>query len=308
MPCYSPLTAYRGRYTNPSGKRSIVFNRSDGFVDQPVQVPCGQCVGCRLEKSRQWAIRCVNESQLHEQNCFITLTYNDDHLPHDFGLDKTAFPKFMKRLRKKYGGKKVRYFHCGEYGEKNYRPHYHACLFGFDFNDKVLFNTQNEVDLYTSDTLSSLWPYGFSTIGEVTFESAAYVARYVMKKVTGDKADEHYERVLSETGEVVQVEPEYTTMSRRPGIGKGWYDKYKSDAYPSDYIVLRGQKMQPPKYYDGLYERDDNPIKLDMRAIKKGRRRRALKRKDENTTERLAVKEKVKKAQLKQLIRPLDGD
>jgi len=313
MPCYHPITAYRARSINDSGKRSLVFNKKDGFIDRPVEVPCGQCVGCRLERSRQWAVRCMCEAQLHPENSFITLTYSPEHLPEDWGLRKEDFQKFMKRLRKKLNGKKVRYYHCGEYGEKNLRPHYHAILFGVDFDDKTLFSSNNGNPIYTSDFLDSCWRRGFASIGNVTFESAAYVARYVMKKVTNNenipgaqkKFLETYSRTDPETGEYYQVQPEYTTMSRRPGIGKDWYEKYNSDAYPSDYIVQRGLKVQPPRYFDNLYEIQDEE---GLKKIKQGRRKRALKRKDDNTTERLLVRENVKLASIKQLKRPLDGD
>lgn len=301
MPCYSPLKGYKSRVVNESGKRSIVFNRKDGFSDMPVDVPCGQCIGCRLERSRQWALRCVHEASLYENNCFITLTYNDENLPHDLSLNKKHFQDFMKRLRKRYvisPDSKIRYFHCGEYGEKNFRPHYHACLFNFDFRDKELWSVRDGVRLYTSRDLAGIWKYGFSTVGEVTFESAAYVARYVLKKVTGDRAEEHYRICDSETGELHNVIPEYTTMSRRPGIGRGWYDKYESDVFPSDFIVIRNKKMQPPKYYDGLYTNIDD--------IKKARRSNANKHKENNTAERLRVREDVKLATLKFLKRSLE--
>lgn len=266
----------------------------------PVTVPCGQCIGCRLERSRQWAMRCVHEASLYTQNCFITLTYRQDNLPEDFGLRKEHFQKFMKRLRRKYPDQKIRYFHCGEYGDKNLRPHYHACLFNFDFDDKVLFSTRDNIPLYTSNSLSDLWPDGFSTVGAVTFESAAYVARYITKKITGDKAEKAYRRVDPVTGEEYRVIPEYTTMSRRPGIGHAWYKQFKDDCYPSDYLILRGKKMQPPKYYDGLYEHIDE--------IKTDRKKRAKKHEAENTTERLLVREKVKLQQIKSLKRQLDED
>ena len=155
MPCYSPLTGYVSRLANKNGKRPIVFNHRDGFLDLPVQVPCGQCIGCRLERSRQWAIRCVHEASLYDDNCFITLTYTDENLPcrgnrdcdkcdHfkekrcdglERGLCKRDFQLFLKRLRKMFG-KGVRYHHCGEYGEQLGRPHHHACLFNFNFPDR----------------------------------------------------------------------------------------------------------------------------------------------------------------------------
>lgn len=303
MPCYSPLKAYRAKHVNPSGKRGIVFNVSDGYRDRPVEVPCGQCIGCRLEKSRQWAMRCVHEASLYEDNCFITLTYSPEHLPTDGGLVKAHFQKFMKRLRRNHAGRKIRYFHCGEYGEENLRPHYHACLFNFDFKDKVIFKTQDSGNIYTSDSLNTYWGMGFTTVGDVTFDSAAYVARYVMKKVTGDKKEQAYQRTDPGTGEIHNVIPEYTTMSRRPGIAREWYEKYREDCYPSDTVILNGKKMQPPKYYDNILEKQDEE---ELRKTKIGRRKRAIKRKDENTTERLLVREKVKKAQITQLKRQIE--
>lgn len=241
MPCYHPLTGYRSKDLNPSGKRSIVFNPgpSASFSGIPQKLPCGQCIGCRLERSRQWAIRCVHEAQLHEHNSFLTLTYSDEKLPPDGSLQVADFQKFMKRLRKHFTGKKVRYFHCGEYGEKYGRPHYHACLFGLDFDDKSVWKEHNGQRYYVSKTLADLWPHGHSTIGAVTFESAAYVARYITKKVTGDRAEKFYEG----------RKPEYVTMSRRPGIAATWFEKFKSDVFPRDEVVVRGKRMPPPRFY-----------------------------------------------------------
>lgn len=207
----------------------------------------------------------------------------------------------MKRFRKRFPGKLIRYYQCGEYGEENGRPHYHACIFNHDFEDKILWQVRDDVPLYISETLQSLWPIGFSTIGDVTFESAAYVARYVMKKITGEKAERHYQSVDTDTGEIFNIEPEYNTMSK--GIGKQWYKKFKQDTYKDDSIIMRGIKMQPPKYYDSIYE-IENPDELLL--IKKQRKRRALKHKDDNTIERLIVREKVKRAQLNQLKRKLE--
>lgn len=306
MPCYSPLTGYRAQRVNDSGKRSIVFNPAHGYRDLPVQVPCGQCIGCRLERSRQWAIRCMHEASLHTENCFITLTYSDEHLPSDRSLNVRDFQLFMKRLRKKYNDRAIRFYHCGEYGSRFGRPHYHALLFGFDFPDRQLFRvTSAGSRLYRSRDLESLWPFGFSTIGDVTFDSAAYVARYIMKKVTGDKAAEHYEWIDPDTGEIHQRKPEYTTMSRRPGIGKLWYDKYKHEVYPSDEVIVKGRAVKPPKYYDGLYEIE---YPEDAERVKEARKRAAARRKQDNTTERLRVREKVKLAQISRLKRSLDSE
>lgn len=298
MPCYHPMQGYRSR----ADGKTIVFNPRDGWVDLPLTIPCGQCVGCRLERSRQWAVRCVHEASLHEDNCFITLTYNNESLPEDGSLNKKHFQDFMKRLRKKYKNKTIRYYHCGEYGDKNFRPHYHAIIFGLEFNDQKLFTVTNGEKLYTSETLEKLWPFGFSTIGTVTFESAAYVARYVMKKVNGKNAKNHYERVDSSTGEIYSLVPEYNTMSRRPGIASGWFDKYKNDVYPSDNIHLREKTFRPPKFYDKMYE---HLMPDEMEKIKKQRMKNMAKHADDNIADRLAVKEQVKNAQLNKLIRSI---
>ena len=188
MACYHPLKGYRSSELTKNGKRKIVFNRNQGYADLPVTVPCGQCIGCRLERSRQWAIRCHHEASLYENNSFITLTYADEYLPQNGSLDLNAQQKFFKRLRKKYGSG-IRFYACGEYGSKFGRPHYHACLFNHDFADKTLWKITNDVPLYRSSSLEELWPYGHSSVGNVTFQSAAYVARYILKKITGEHAD-----------------------------------------------------------------------------------------------------------------------
>lgn len=295
MPCFYPLTAWRGKIVNPTGKRPLVFSANKAqWSDKPLEIACGQCTGCRLDRSRQWAMRCMHEAQLYEKNIFLTLTFDEATLykrSNPFTVDVRDFQLFMKRLRKKYG-KGIRFYHCGEYGEccrlcgrsRTYcdcgtfhtslgRPHYHACIFNHDFDDKELYRvTHQGKRLYTSRSLSDLWPFGFATFGGVEFESAAYVARYIMKKVNGEKADEidafslrPYERMNLTTGEVFLCAKEYTTMSRGGrgcngenlgGIGKRWYDEYKDDVYPHDYVVVNGVKCRPPKYYDGLLEAD----------------------------------------------------
>lgn len=281
----------------------MVFNRKYGFVDLPVTIPCGQCIGCRLERSRQWAIRCVHEAQLHDANAFITLTYDEEHLPPGPSLEKTHFQLFIKRLRKHIKPTKIRYYHCGEYGSNYGRPHYHACLFGFDFPDKYLWSERKSIKLYRSPMLERLWPQGLSSIGNVTFESAAYVARYITKKYLGPDSAKHYERVDTDTGEITSITPEYTTMSLKPAIGKLWYDKYSADVYPSDEIILRGKRLKPPRYYNGLYELQ-NPA--SMATIKKSRIRKARKNSSDTTPARLLVRERSKLLQAKQLLRPLE--
>jgi len=238
LTCYHPLDCV-GVVSGRTGRLAIRFSGPG----EPMQVPCGQCIGCRLDRSVQWAARCMHEAQLHDENCFITLTYDDDHIPKDRSLCVKHFQDFMKRLRKRVG--KVRFFHCGEYGDIDFRPHYHACLFGFQFTDLESVSTRDGSKKF-SPLLMDLWPYGFNVVGDVTFESAAYVARYCMKKVTGSMAKDHY-------GE---KKPEYVTMSRRPGIGSEWIKKFKSETYRDDTIIVRGVPTKPPRFYDEYLDVD----------------------------------------------------
>lgn len=191
MTCYHPLDAWRNDAPSRADNR-LIFTYHPSLGRGPdLKVPCGQCVGCRLERSRQWAVRCVHEASLHTDNCFITLTYNDEHLPSDGSLNYRDFQLFMKRLRKRVSVP-VRFYMCGEYGENFGRPHFHACLFGFNFPDLKLWKS-GKSKLYRSPLLEELWPFGYSSVGDVNFESAAYVARYILKKVTGADAAAHYD-------------------------------------------------------------------------------------------------------------------
>lgn len=196
-------------------------------------ISCGRCRGCRLEYSRQWAVRCMHEASLHDRNCFVTLTYAD--APVD--LQYRDFQLFMKRLRKR---DKCSFYMCGEYGELNGRPHFHGLLFGIDFPDKVYFGRSPAgFKLYTSASLSVLWPHGFSSVGEVTFESCGYVARYVHKKM-GQANGGAYSGSVGE----------FSRMSLRPAIGKKWFDKFgASDVVPDGHVVVDGHKAIAPRYY-----------------------------------------------------------
>ena len=307
MACYHPISAGLSGYSTNSATgrvyRRVIFKPNDPDIVQSVSLPCGQCIGCRLERSRQWAMRCMHEAQLHQNNCFITLTYDDTHLPSDQSLHYRDFQLFIKRLRKRYPTTKISYYMAGEYGENFGRPHYHACIFGHDFYDKKLWKRTSSGSLiYRSSDLETLWPFGYSSIGEVNFESAAYVARYIMKKQTGKESLKHYQYSDLETGEIIQMTPEFNKMSLKPAIGKNWYEKYKSDVYPHDYVVLRGQKIKPPKYYDQLYK-NDNPYEYEI-IIGKRENGAKLNHAD-NTYDRLAVKEQVAQAKLRKLKRTL---
>lgn len=286
MPCYHPMPAVR------MSDGSVRFvSRSKRGAQDSLELPCGQCVGCRLERSRQWAMRCLHEASLHQDNSFITLTYSDSNLPRGGSLDYSDFQNFMKRLRKRVGTK-VRFYCGGEYGQEQMRPHFHACLFGYDFPDKVYYKkTGSGESIYTSKLLESLWPLGLSSIGNVTFESAAYIARYCVQKVTGDLAESHY-RVVTEDGEIIDRVPEFNHMSLKPGIGKPWLEKFRTDVFPRDYVVVNGVKTKPPKYYDRLFEKEDPGAFSEIVAQREldGYGQRLL---GEQSDARLAVKEQV---------------
>lgn len=256
MPCYHPMPAVR----MVDGSVKFV-SRNKAGVDGTLELPCGQCIGCRLERSRQWAMRCLHEASLHSSNSFITLTYDDSNLPPGSSLSYTDFQKFMKRLRKRVGSK-VRFYAGGEYGEQGtIRPHFHACLFGYDFPDKIFYKKSSSGSrIYTSKLLESLWPFGLSSIGDVTFESAAYIARYCVAKRTGDAAKEWYkcDEFVDEDGVIRDsVTPEFNRMSLKPGIGQMWLRKWKTDVYPRDFVVVNGVKVKPPKYYDTIFSKED---------------------------------------------------
>ncbi|AXH76628.1 MAG: replication initiator protein [Microviridae sp.] len=298
MPCYHPLTGYYSRVVGKSGKRQITFQRSLSLSGAALRVPCGRCAGCRLEKSRQWAMRILHEKRLHKESCFVTLTYDDAHLPPFGTLVKRDLSLFMKRLRNECGSG-VRFYGCGEYGDLNKRPHYHVILFNYSPSDKLFYkNAKRGEPLYNSASLSAIWGAGFVVIGDVTFDSAAYVARYVMKKRDGKLA--HTYDVVDGNGEIFRREPEFSLMSRRPGIGLGWFAKYGRETYAHDSVVINGKLVRPPRYYDGKYELE-NP--QHSAKIKKMRKRKAHLQFRDNLVDRRRVKERVLELNLKQLKR-----
>lgn len=283
MSCYHPLTAVvTGLKDN--GKRSIkvISEQSKNFGEfdgkEFINVPCGHCIGCYLDRARQWADRCMLESQYHEKNCFITLTYNDKNLPAKlcdedgvvsdspyYPLCKRDFQLFMKNLRERIEPVKIRFFACGEYGGQTYRPHYHAIIFGYDFSDdrklyKKNFNNQN---YYTSELLDDIWKKGFTTVCDLDWQCANYVARYCLKKRNNDIKDFLEENHLTD---------EFTLMSRKPGIARQYYEDHKNDIYRTEEIIISdhngSKKLRPPSYYDKLYDID---YPSDMERIKEKR-------------------------------------
>lgn len=218
-----------------------------------IVVACGKCMECRLARARDWSLRCVHEASLYDDNVFITLTYDDEHLPFDHGLFYPDFQGFMHRLRKRIPGA-GRFLMCGEYGDQFGRPHFHAILFNCGFPDRKLIRSKPD-PLYVSALLDDLWQRkGFASFGDVTTQSAGYVARYSTKKITGPGTDHVYDYVDEGTGEVFERVPPFLHASNRPGIGYEWFQRYHSDVFPCDELVYDGRKFPVPRYYSKLYE------------------------------------------------------
>lgn len=276
MTCYGPVIGYYSSALNPNGKRGIVFDKRKSLSGIPLKLPCGKCIGCRHDYARSWAIRCMHEKQMGEVSSFITLTYDDAHLPSSGSLRKRELQLFMKRLRKHDGRSGIRFYGCGEYGSTLFRPHYHLLLFNRDFIDKKFIKQSGSGEpLFRSDALSRLWPDGDNYIGEVTPQSCAYVARYVLKKV-GQEIIPH------------GCEPEFTCMSRRPGIGASWFAKYHTGVYDWDNVVFGNTETRPPRYYDVKFDAL-NPARFDV--LKRRRRSLAAINRVDSTKARLRVRE-----------------
>lgn len=281
MTCFHPLSAFQ----LDDGK--IVFSER-GAVRRQLTLACGRCRGCRLSRARSWAIRCMHEASLQDANAFVTLTYDKEN--YQPSLCYRDFQLFMKRLRKRYCDTRVRFFTVGEYGESSSRPHFHSLMFNVRFNglQKVAKN------LYSSRDLSELWPHGFAAVGGVSFQSAAYCARYALKKVNGAMADEYYKRVNVVDGSIVDVVPEFAHMSLKPGIGFRWFEKYWRDVYlVRDGVVVNGKTVPAPKYYDKLLEVSCPDLREDKdfdRYVK------SKEFEDDCTPERLLAREIVAKA------------
>lgn len=276
MSCYAPTVGYYAAKRNENGKRGIVFDKRKALSGVPLKLPCGKCIGCRHDYARTWAIRCMHEKQMHEVSSFITLTYADDCLPAGGTLVKRDLQLFMKRLRKYDGRDGIRFYGCGEYGTQFLRPHYHVLLFNRDFNDKKFVkNSGSGEPLYRSEIVDKLWPNGEHYIGAVTHQSCAYVARYVLKKAGHEITPEG-------------CEPEFTVMSRRPGIGASWFAKYHNGVYDWDSVVFGGHEARPPRYYDTKFEAVD-PVRLD--SLRKRRRKLAVLNRADSTKARLRVRE-----------------
>lgn len=303
MTCRAPLEAAQ----HETGGKPVVYKRghrpkslAEGYA--ALDLPCGQCISCRREKGRLWAARMMHEAAYWEDqgkyNIFLTLTYEDKHLPMYGMLNKKHLQDFFKRLRARIAPEKFRYYVVGEYGTQCpdheiencpkcgplQRPHYHAIIFGWSPPDKMGVTERDGYTVYQSETIDAAWTktdetgektvIGSHEIGSVTFESCSYISDYIMKKFTGNEYEvaDHYCKYLWQIDAWVDMEPEFAMMSRRPGIGYEWFQRYQNDIYPSDEMPIPGRFVfcQPPKYYDG-FRKETHPE--EMQRIQDQRRR-----------------------------------
>lgn len=348
MPCFHPMKGFQiglTRNGKPDYKRVPFTAQSvqrvngtwrasserwyergaDRIVTDYIVMPCGQCIGCRMDKSREWADRLVLELQYHDSAYFVTFTYNNKHVPRrwyadpetgeafeSYSLEKRAIQLLMKRIRRTFPNDNIRYYCCGEYGGKTFRPHYHMIIFGLHLDDLQFYKKSELGDTYwTSPKLSSCWTdpddkedsYGYVVVAPVTWETCAYVGRYVTKKLTGKLAGFY---------DVHNIIPEFSLMSRKPGIGRAYYDDHPN-LYDYKWINVSlpsgGRKIRPPRYYDRLYDLD-NPA--EFAEIKANRQKMAedlvklkLEQTDLSYLELLEVEEDALKEKFKKLRRTL---
>lgn len=320
MPCSHPQHGFVGR------NGQFVTSKKASPTGAPMSVPCSKCQQCRAARAADWATRIMHEAQMHKASCFITLTYDDEHLPGDYSVNNRHVQLFMKRLRQYFarqGFFALIRFVCGaEYGDDDGvngpgkgRPHYHIILFGVDFlHDRQWWTTRRGNHVYKSATLDRLWGMGMCEIGSLTVKSAGYLARYTFKKMYGALADTHYQRVHPSTGAPVVVEREFMHASNRPGIGAKWFDKFESDVFPGDFVIMDGRKRPVPQYYSrklkGRFNSrsaDANALipKDDLTAIALKRRAKSAGHSSDRTPERLAVREECSNLRLARLKRSL---
>lgn len=276
--CTCPIEAWPGLLPElkpgvfPAGPRpkgaKIVFSAMKSYNGaKSMLVPCGKCINCRLNYAQDWATRCDCEQRMHELSCFITMTYNDGELPDDYGLSVKHVDKFWKRLRRRLDSEvvevfnyrtgkverqpvRIRYMLCGEYGPKTNRPHYHAAVFGWNFPDRQPWRrTKADALSYVSPLLTEVWSHGNCELSELTTESAAYIAKYAMKKITGEPAPDHYTRLHPVTGVISQVRPEFLHASRKPGLGSQYFERYRADILAHGFIMVNGKKKPVPDYF-----------------------------------------------------------
>lgn len=282
MACYRPIVAFK-----PCDGGPVIFSEKKDHVQ--IELPCGKCIGCRIRKREEWAVRIYAEAQMHEKKIFATITYDEEHIPRDYGLNYADIQRLNKRLRKKFGP--FRFFVAGEYGDQFGRPHYHAIYFGLRPDDLRKCNSlYSRFDLYESTEFDKCWARGKVAIGEVTYQSARYCATYTTKRITGEIADEHYERVSPLTGEIRRVPTEFAKMSLKPGLGQTWLEKYWPEVYQAGHgaVIIDGKKKVIPRFFD---KKLDSIAPMVLEGVQFDRYQEAMKYGGNNTPERLAVRE-----------------
>lgn len=321
MACSFPQKGFVGR------NGQFVTSRKMSPTGAPMQIACGRCAGCRKKRAAQWATRISHESMFHEASCFVTLTFNDEHLPSDYSVSVRTAQLFIKKLREHLWRNykiKISFFLVAEYGSKGDpingkdkgRPHYHVIIFGYDFSDdRYLWRkSPRGHDYFRSPLLETVWPYGNCDLTGLTFANAAYCARYSFKKLGGALADSHYSRVHPVTGEVHQVEREFMLCSKRPAIGLRWFQEYESDAFPSDFVVVEGRKRPIPDYYSRKLKgrfasstADPEALvpKDDLYPVLQKRKKNSAAHSSDRTPERLAVLNECEELREKRLERDL---
>lgn len=246
-----------------------------------IQLPCGKCLGCRLDHANEWATRLYCEAKSWENSYFFTLTYNDKNLPKTaYGqntLNSKDMTDFFKRLRNHYKGEKkiiynfdeelnsIRYLYCGEYGPKTSRPHYHGIIFNLKIDDLKPYKQNKQGDmLYTSKKIQNIWGKGFVIIGQMSYSSACYVARYCQKKA-------YISEKLDPDITLGEPQKEFIRMSRRPGIGVIYWNENKELIKAQNGILVKTKdtvKLKPiPRYFMKLWEKD-NMAEFDRKKFK----------------------------------------
>lgn len=295
MVCFRPIDVWPAA----PPEKGFVFSGTRSYSGaKATSIPCGKCMGCRITRQDEWRSRLILEGKMHECSSFVTLTYAPENLPEDYSLSKRHLQTWLKRLRFVLDPLRIRFFACGEYGTKNLRPHYHAIIFGYDFPDRTYFaqGVNGEVR-YRSELLERTWTLGYSELGSFTPQSAGYVAGYSLKKITGEAAEKHYERMNPETGQIHQVLPEFILMSSRPGIGLPWYSKHGRDAFPSDFLIIDGCRKPVPRYFKRKF---DDTGDLNVLRVNAARKAAGRKPSRDKTWERRKGREEVAEYRAKQ--------
>lgn len=305
-PKFDKLATLRWKKSGNQLPSRFSYYTDTGELVEQTLMPCRKCEYCLQVRSREWAIRCAHEASLHKHNSFVTLTYANQHLPEYGSLSLRDMQLFFKDLRYYFPHFELRYFYSGEYGDekRTFRPHYHIALFNLEISDKRYWKTEhkNNNHYYTSPKLEEIWGKGRIVIGDLTYESAAYIARYTLKKKFGKQADSRYRRYHIPSGQIVQLKPEYSIPSRRPGIGYGWFEKYWRDLYPSDTCVMNGFVSKPPEYYDKLLAKKDP----DMYKRVKDKRKLEVSKIVDTSFRRLQAKQIAMQQRMSRLVRVLD--